>query len=149
MAKIAIFCLLLKYSFLTGYIMIAIPSLIFILWITRPLPDWYGKAYPYGCQDYVVAELTRIESDLIQIRRKKKLNKVDAYNGVPVKWQIQAIIRQDLAFELFLIETVWNSKGEPYARYRLSESPYRDLLKDQFTLFRSPTKKIIHANTTS
>lgn len=147
----AIVLLTTKFSVLTTFAAIAIPCVILILWFTRPLPDWFGIAYPYGCEDFQIAHLRQLESRLIKIRRNRRFSGyavpvIGLVSDIPVNLQIRAIrAANDLAFEVFLLEEVWEKMGGAnYRRFRLEESPYRKQIERN--LLPEQIKSLIYGN---
>jgi hypothetical protein len=132
--------------FYSGIFLIAA---LLILWFTRPLPDWFGFAYPYGCIDYKVAELQKLESDLIKIRRNQRFKgvvvpKIGLVGDISIELQIMAVrAANDLAFEVFLLDYVWKAKGgDNYRRFRLEESPYKNQIESY--ILPEKIKKIVY-----
>lgn len=109
-------------------------GIVILIWL-RDLPEWHGLAYPDNIEAHVVNELQRIESDLIHIRRQEQLMEWKRFNGIPLSWQVKSIALKELAFELFLINEVWATKGKEYAKYRFNESPHKAELKPRHILF--------------
>lgn len=102
-------------------------------------PQSYSKGLAVidadGVHFWTVSELQQIETTLKKIRRNRR--PVGWYcqrrgmfiPTINLAWQQMAVRCTPIAFEVFLIDTVWRSKGDQYARHRLLKSPYRQQIE--------------------